>query len=74
MKKDEESLLRMNFLVQAARLYELSFPQFSSHFVYDFVQISEKKIIRMYPLPHSATRHSRRRSISVGLDSERPTT
>lgn len=48
MIKDEESLLRMNFLIQAARLYQTSFPEYSSHFLYDFVQISEKKIIRMY--------------------------
>jgi len=47
MKKDEESLLRMNFLLQAARLYQASYPDYSCHFIYDFVQISEKKMIRM---------------------------
>ena len=47
MKKDEESLLRMNFLLQAARIYQHSFPDYSTHFLYDFIQISEKKMIRM---------------------------
>lgn len=47
MKKDEESLLRMNFLVQAARLYQHSHPEYTRHFLYDFMQISEKKMIRM---------------------------
>ena len=66
MKKDEESLLRMNFLIQAARLYENSFPELASHFLYDFVQISEKKIIRMYSSHDLEIRLSRRRSINAG--------
>jgi hypothetical protein len=40
MKKDEEFLLRMNFLIQAARLYQRAHPAYSSHFLYDLVQIS----------------------------------
>ena len=47
MIKDEESLQRMSFLMQAARLYQSSFPEFSNHLLFDFVQVSEKKMIRM---------------------------
>lgn len=46
----------MNFLLQAARIYAESHPALSSHFLYDFVQMSEKKIIRMYPPSHAETR------------------
>jgi hypothetical protein len=74
MKKDEESLLRMNFLLQAARLYAETHPSLSSHFLYDFVQMSEKKIIRMYSLPHAVTRPSRPRLTSGGSSSGRSNT
>ena len=47
MIKDEESLQRMNFLIQAARIYQTSAPHYTTHFLYDFVLLSEKKIIRV---------------------------
>lgn len=71
MIKDEESLLRMNFLIQAARLYQDSFPEFSSHFIYDFIQLSEKKIIRMYPYFYEATNDSKKRSTKKRLLSKK---
>lgn len=61
MKKDEESLLRMNFLIQAARLYSNSAPEYSHHFIYDFLQVSEKKMIRMYLFKYPVTNPSRKR-------------
>ena len=30
----------MNFLIQAARLYENTLPEYSSHFLYDFMLLS----------------------------------
>lgn len=52
----------MNFLIQAAALYQTALPAYSSHFVYDFVQLSEKKLIRMYRSPHPATAPSNAKS------------
>lgn len=47
MIKDEETLHRMNFLIQAAQAYQMSSPEYCSHFLFDFMQLSEKKMIRV---------------------------
>lgn len=51
----------MNFLIQAARIYADSAPEYSQHFLYDFLQVSEKKMIRMYIPLYIATNSSRKR-------------
>ena len=62
----------MNFLVQAARIYADSAPEYSQHFLYDFLQVSEKKMIRMYVLGYPVTNSSRKRSIRSASPSKRP--
>jgi len=52
----------MNFLIQAARLYQNSLPEYSSHFLYDFMLLSEKKMIRMYLTTDAEISSSRKRS------------
>lgn len=58
--KDEETLLRMNYLIQAAQLYCNIDPEYSSHLISEFVQLSEKKLIRMYSLLTNAETSSSR--------------
>lgn len=52
-KKDDESTKRMNFLVLAAKAYETLDPVLSCRLLKELVQISEKKMIRMYASNHS---------------------
>jgi hypothetical protein len=59
----------MNFLIQAAALYQTSLPAYSSHFVYDFIQLSEKKLIRMYIRSPPETAPSNAKSIPKGSPS-----
>ena len=47
MKKDYESLLRMSHLLAAAKMYENAAPEMSQNLLKDFIQVSEKKMIRM---------------------------
>lgn len=61
-KKEQEVYLRLNFLYQLAKSTNQLHAGLSMHYLAQFIEVAEKRVIRMYRATNSETSRSRDRS------------